>query len=189
MWRPETRQAVRARGARVLLALLVAAWTAALFADRVVSPPLSAARRASGAQAPVELPPGDGAAIVRGRCMACHGPELIAQQRLDSDGWNRELDKMVGWGAVVEPAERDVLVHYLARHFAAALPEAGTDDAGPLLRARCSTCHDLTLIAQQRLDADGWARELDKMIGWGATLTEAEKAELASLLGRRSGKR
>ena len=132
------------------------------------------------------MPSGEGAAILRARCTACHGPELIVQQRLDSNGWSRELDKMIGWGAMVDEAERNMLVPYLARHFGPPVTGAVSDDAVPLLKTRCSTCHDLTLIAQQRLDTDGWTRELDKMIGWGAMVTDAEKGELASLLGRRT---
>lgn len=186
MWRPEPGRAARSRRAGVLLVLVVAS-TAAILTDRVPSSPVAAAGRAFNAQAANDLPPGEGAAIVRARCVACHGSELIAQQRLDREGWSRELDKMVGWGATVEATEREVLVRYLARVFGAGARSTVTDDAAPLLRARCSACHDTTLIAQQRLDVGGWSRELDKMIGWGATLTEAEKAELASLLGRRAG--
>ena len=48
---------------------------------------------------------------------SCHGPSLIAQQRLGREAWNREVDKMIGWGAKVSPAEKDALVNYLARMF------------------------------------------------------------------------
>jgi hypothetical protein len=50
---------------------------------------------------------------------------------------------------------------------------------------RCLTCHDLGLIEQQRLTEAGWVREIDKMIGWGATLTESERDLLAAYLARR----
>ena len=46
---------------------------------------------------------------------ACHGPGLIAQQRLDRAGWTREVDKMIGWGAAVGAQEKEPLVAYLAR--------------------------------------------------------------------------
>ena len=181
MWRPEPGRAVRAHD--VAFVLLLTAWTTTLVVE-VMTAPVAAAEGRFEAQT-AALPPGDGGAIVRARCVVCHGSELIAQQRLDAGGWGRELDKMVGWGATVEPAEREVLVRYLARVFGAPVEGADTEEAAPLLRSRCSACHDSTLIAQQRLDVDGWSRELDKMTGWGATLSEAEKAELASLLGRR----
>ena len=44
----------------------------------------------------------------------CHGTSLIAQQRLDRNGWTRELDKMIRWGARVAPEERRGLADYLA---------------------------------------------------------------------------
>jgi hypothetical protein len=47
-------------------------------------------------------------------------------------------------------------------------------------------CHDERLIDQQRLTASGWARTVEKMIGWGASLTDSEKTllieDLATLL-------
>ena len=46
---------------------------------------------------PATLPEGDGAEVVRSRCLVCHGSDLIASQRLDDAGWGREVDKMVRW--------------------------------------------------------------------------------------------
>jgi hypothetical protein len=39
---------------------------------------------------------------------------LITQQRLTREGWGREVDKMVRWGARVPPEERGTLVEFLA---------------------------------------------------------------------------
>lgn len=50
---------------------------------------------------------------------------------------------------------------------------------------RCLVCHDDTLIEQQRLTAPGWSREVDKMIGWGAGVTDAEKQPLIDYLTQR----
>jgi hypothetical protein len=50
---------------------------------------------------------------------------------------------------------------------------------------RCLSCHDLRLIEQQRLTEAGWVREIDKMIGWGTTMTESERDLLAAYLARR----
>jgi DMSO/TMAO reductase YedYZ molybdopterin-dependent catalytic subunit len=52
---------------------------------------------------------------------------------------------------------------------------------------RCLVCHDDRLTAQQRLTLPGWSREVDKMIGWGANVPEAEKASLVEYLARRFG--
>jgi sulfite oxidase len=56
-----------------------------------------------------------------------------------------------------------------------------------LLNARCLACHDMRLIEQQRLTHPAWTREVDKMIGWGAGVTEAEKQPLIEYLATRFG--
>jgi len=58
-----------------------------------------------------------GGSLVQTRCMTCHDLRLIEQQRLDLDGWRREIDKMIAWGAGVTPEEKEPLVAYLARHY------------------------------------------------------------------------
>jgi cytochrome c5 len=134
-----------------------------------------------------DLPSGEGVGTVRAICTTCHGSELIAQQRLSRDAWSREIDKMAAWGASVTSGERDVLLTYLSSSvgIASSEPPANATAGAALLQARCQTCHDRTLIEQQRLDAAGWARELDKMIGWGAVLDDAEKAAVIDYLARR----
>ena len=47
-------------------------------------------------------------------CRVCHDDDLAAQQRLTREGWGREVDKMIRWGAPVAPNERSALVEFLA---------------------------------------------------------------------------
>ena len=55
--------------------------------------------------------------------------------------------------------------------------------AGPeVILARCVSCHDIDLITAQRLSGAGWTREVDKMVRWGATVSDAERATLQSYL-------
>ena len=133
-----------------------------------------------------ELPPGDGARIVGAKCLACHGVDLIVQQRLSRAGWDREVDKMIAWGAIVDLSEREKLVDYLEVHFGQrALPTTPALSGQPgmeIVTMRCLTCHDTRLIEQQRLTAAGWAAEVEKMVRWGATLTEPERAVLIDFL-------
>jgi cytochrome c5 len=133
-----------------------------------------------------ELPPGDGARIVRSKCLACHGVDLIVQQRLSRAAWGREVEKMIGWGAIVESSERETLVDYLEAHFGQGTPrrrpEVSPQPGVAILEARCLACHDARLIEQQRLTAAGWAAELEKMVRWGATLTEPERVVLIDFL-------
>jgi mono/diheme cytochrome c family protein len=55
-------------------------------------------------------------------CLPCHSLRIVHSQRLSRAAWNRELDKMTGWGAKI--AERDALLEYLAANY-------GDDKAPP----------------------------------------------------------
>jgi mono/diheme cytochrome c family protein len=48
-------------------------------------------------------------------CIACHSLRLIESQRLSAAAWQKEVDKMTGWGAIVD--DRQLLLNYLARHY------------------------------------------------------------------------
>jgi cytochrome c5 len=147
-----------------------------------------AAQQGAEAVSPVsEIPAGDGSDTLRASCLTCHGTALITQQRLSREAWSREVDKMIGWGAVVAADQRSGLLNYLASHFGdepILSRDTPATDGAALLKTRCQVCHDLRLIEQQRLDRTGWTREVDKMIGWGAVLTDAERETLIAYLGR-----
>jgi mono/diheme cytochrome c family protein len=134
-----------------------------------------------------DLPASEGAEAVRARCLSCHGADLITSQRLSEAGWGRELDKMVRWGASVTDAERPQLVAYLATHFAPAPVAAHTPAAqGEAVFTRsCLSCHGADLTEQQRLSPSGWMREVEKMMRWGAQLSDPEKVTLVDYLAGR----
>lgn len=70
----------------------------------------------------------DPAVLARGEkeasrsCIPCHSLRLIHSQRLSRATWNKELDKMAGWGSVVN--DREALLEYLVANF-------GDDKAPP----------------------------------------------------------
>ena len=141
-----------------------------------------------GAQAPAlrgaTLPEGAGVEVLRARCLSCHESDLIESQRLTRDGWTREIDKMVRWGATVPDSDRVALTSYLSTHFAPA-PVASHEQAGPgeaIFKRACLACHGADLTEQQRLSPTGWTREVEKMMRWGASVTEAEKVALVDYL-------
>jgi cytochrome c553 len=140
---------------------------------------------AAGVASAQELPDGPGRVSVAARCSACHGSDLITQQRLSRAGWGREIDKMVRWGAVVETPEREALLDYLAAHFAPKGVGASAAAASADYARACLVCHGEDLIAAQRLTRAGWTREVDKMIRWGAAVPEAGKAALVDDLAAR----
>jgi hypothetical protein len=50
-------------------------------------------------------------------CTECHEARIIVQQRLSKAAWTKEVDKMVKWGAVVDPQDRDTLIDYFSSNF------------------------------------------------------------------------
>lgn len=52
-------------------------------------------------------------------CIGCHGQDMIAGQHLTRAQWEREVDKMIRWGAEVKPENRTDIVDFLSRTFGA----------------------------------------------------------------------
>lgn len=66
-----------------------------------------------------ELPAGPLQAKVTTACTECHEARIIVQQRLSKAAWTKEVDKMIKWGALVDPADRDSFIEYLTANFPA----------------------------------------------------------------------
>jgi len=170
----------------LLLGCLGAVWLLSVTARAQVD----AAPQLQAVPSETDIPAGEGSEILRRRCLGCHAADLMRQQRLSRSGWERELTKMISWGAAVEDSEKNELVDYLTAHFGVERrsQQAPGDIAGSasaLLETRCQTCHDLRLIEAQRLDVSGWAREVDKMNNWGAGVAASEKDGLVRYLATR----
>ena len=57
----------------------------------------------------------DGAALMKRDCAGCHGQRIITIQRLSRAAWEKEMDKMAGWGANI--SDRKTLVDYLVQEY------------------------------------------------------------------------
>jgi cytochrome c5 len=136
-----------------------------------------------------DLPDGKGVEIARDKCVTCHEADLIVSQRLSRPGWTREVEKMIRWGAVVSENEKETLVDYLAANFAPrpAVKKEVDPRGKEIFDLKCVVCHEADLTVQQRLSRPGWTREVEKMIRWGATVTEAEKEPLIDYLFQNYG--
>jgi cytochrome c5 len=56
-----------------------------------------------------------------------------------------------------------------------------------IAREKCLLCHEADLIVSQRLSRAGWVREVDKMIRWGAVVSDADKEPLVDYFAARFG--
>ena len=132
-----------------------------------------------------DLPAGQGVEVVRNKCVVCHEADLIVQQRLSKPGWTREVEKMIRWGTDLTEAEKATVVDYLALKFPprqAALVMGADRPGKKVFEDKCLLCHDIDLTQQQRLSRAGWTREVDKMIRWGAEVSNVEKDLLVDYL-------
>jgi hypothetical protein len=82
------------------------------------------------AQSP-ELPAGPIQAQVRTDCTECHDSHIIMQQRLSNKAWSKEVDKMIKWGAVVAPSDRNAFIDYLSLNFPPEKATEPSERAGP----------------------------------------------------------
>ena len=82
------------------------------------------------AQAP-ELPAGAVQNKVRTACTECHDSRIIMQQRLSNKAWSKEVDKMIKWGAVVDPEDRNTFIDYLSTNFSPDKAPEPSERVGP----------------------------------------------------------
>jgi len=138
-----------------------------------------------------QLPPGPGMGLVKSRCLTCHEADIITSQKLSLTVWTNSVGKMVRWGATITPQEREIVQPYLAQHFAPrpVASHAATEAGAATYKKVCLTCHDADIIEQQRLTPAGWTRSVEKMMRWGAAVSDAEKQPLIDHLASRFGPR
>jgi len=142
-----------------------------------------------------DLPEGKGVELARDKCVTCHEADLIVSQRLSKQGWTREVEKMMRWGAKATDAEKEILIEYFSAHFGPGKAAVATPAAAGVARGKqifddkCLLCHEADLTAAQRLTRQGWTREVEKMIRWGANVSDAEKEPLVEYLLQNYGPR
>jgi mono/diheme cytochrome c family protein len=50
-------------------------------------------------------------------CAICHSLDLVEAQRLTSQQWKAEVEKMVGWGSPIAPEQTSMVIEYLAAEY------------------------------------------------------------------------
>lgn len=78
-----------------------------------------------------DLPAGPIQAKVRTACTECHDSHIIMQQRLSNKAWAKEVDKMIKWGALVDPNDRNAFIDYLSTNFSPDKAAEPSERVGP----------------------------------------------------------
>jgi len=58
-------------------------------------------------------------------CTPCHSLRLVQSQRLSKAAWNKELDKMSGWGTKI--TDREAILEYLVANYGDDKPPSPPD--------------------------------------------------------------
>ena len=113
-----------------------------IFSGRLLCTAVLCAAIAAVAQSsPNELlPAGAAKEKAEAACLTCHEGRIIVQQRLAKAAWTKEVDKMIKWGAEVDPntKDHDALIDYFSTNFGTDQPayEAPKTAAGSKSKTR-----------------------------------------------------
>jgi len=107
----------RARDASGATQPLAQEWNPSGYGWNVVSRAGIDVRSGTAAAASARPPIPDASAAFKTACHTCHEDDVIRQQRLTRAQWDRELNKMTGWGAQVSPELRESFLDYLSANF------------------------------------------------------------------------
>ena len=66
--------------------------------------------------AKVALPEGPNRELVERMCGSCHDVEMVAINGRSEERWNGTIDEMTGYGLRLSPAERALVLKYLATY-------------------------------------------------------------------------
>jgi len=65
------------------------------------------------------LPEGPGRGLVETTCGSCHDIEMVAINGRSEERWGLTIDEMVGYGLRITPADRALILRYLATYLPA----------------------------------------------------------------------
>jgi hypothetical protein len=69
-----------------------------------------------GANAQTGLPDGPNRELVEAVCGSCHDVEMVRVNGRSEGAWNNTIDEMAGYGLRLSPADRALVLKYLATY-------------------------------------------------------------------------
>jgi hypothetical protein len=119
---------------------------------------------------------GDYALLVRARDAAGNAQPLTQEWNPSGYGWN--VAPRISVRVATESGRQDRVAGGI------------TDPPAPAsLESSCLACHDEDVMRQQRLTRAQWDAEINKMVGWGAKVTDQDRSALLDYLIERYGPR
>jgi mono/diheme cytochrome c family protein len=142
------------------------------------------------------LPDGEGKALVQGACVNCHGLDLVTGKTATKDEWSSLVDRMKSYGTNIDDKQTATVIDYLAKAFppkGAAAPAAAAGGQDPdaagkaLVNGACASCHGADLITGKNATRKEWSDVIDRMKGYGASLSGAQTTTLLDYLEKTQG--
>ena len=161
----------------------------------------------------MQLPEGDGKAIVEKSCSVCHELTNLTNAAKSEDDWRDAVQVMMERGASVRNDKVDILVKYLAKNFGLppaagsqappnppAPPAARSGDSSQLMpeelpegegktiaTASCQRCHKLANLIKAHKSLDDWSDTVESMIDRGADVPSDKVDTLVQYLAKNFG--
>jgi hypothetical protein len=83
-----------------------------------------------------------------------------------------------------------LLAAFLFSTFSLAVAQTKTLPPGPMqakIKATCTQCHNAARITEKRFTREEWSNELDKMVGLGADVQDADRTAILNYLSKNFG--
>ena len=116
-------------------------------------------------------------ALIIERVDGKHDVERIFGAVKTREEWSETLDRMIGYGAKITPEEKEMMIVWLLENQGEAMQDeaAAEVDVEALIVERLDGKHDLDRILNADKTREEWVETIDRMIGYGAKITDAEK--------------
>ena len=88
-------------------------------------------------------------AIVEETCIECHDLEWPMTKVTDRKGWEETLTKMANTGAVLDPADRELVIEYML--------------AKSAFQTKCNLCHSLDRPLEKNQQFQEWMATIQRM--------------------------
>ena len=122
-----------------------------------------------------------GKGLVNGVCASCHAADLTTAKQATRNEWKELVDRMKGYGAVLDEKQTATLLDYLEKNHGPKTAAAG-DEGKKVLEGFCASCHDLDIVSARTGTQAEWQEVVDRMNGRGAGVPDKDVVTLVQYL-------